>query len=269
MIEENQVPVLTDMGKIQSLNLSPEDFFILSRVNGVITVKEISQMVGFPIEKTIATLQKLLDNNVLSFKEKEEKKIVAKKTSLMDVLEEEEKDPVLSKILRATRNRVMLMLDGLDKKNHFEVLDVSPRAGSEEVHASYLKLVKEFHPDRLYGKELGHYKQKFEKIFDRVQEAYQEIYDEQKRAAYIHALKKPKGSAEAAKPKYEYKKPKPKVELRFADADGQFEMGKTEEKRGNLQAAMNFYQMAMNLNPKRKEYEDAYNRVRKLMREGF
>ena len=71
------------------------------------------------------------------------------------------------------------------------------------------------------------------------------------------------------KSKYGYKKPAPKVELRFADADSQYEMGLKEEKKGNLQTALNFYQMAVNLNPQRKQFEEAFIRVRKLMREGY
>ena len=77
------------------------------------------------------------------------------------------------------------------------------------------------------------------------------------------------GKKKEEKPKYEYKRPPPDTKLHFADADTQFEMGVKEEKKGNLQAALNFYQMAMNLNPQRKAFEEAFFRVRKLMREGF
>ena len=70
------------------------------------------------------------------------------------------------------------------------------------------------------------------------------------------------------KSEYEYKRPKETVTFRFADAVSQFEMGEVEEKKGNLPAAMNFYQMAMNLDPQQKAYEEAYRRVQKMIKQG-
>lgn len=273
MIEEQNIPVLLDGVQFESLSLTPEDFFVLSRINGVLTVKEISQMVGFPLDKTTACMQKFVENKVIQFKSKDEKKKkpVSDHPTIGQELDVEDQDPILSLIPRTFRNRIQLLSSDLDKKNFFEILEVSPSADGEEIHKSYLKLVKEFHPDSLRGKDAGHYKQKMEKLFDKIQEAYQEIHPDGKRATYLHSLvegRRTTKKVEEKKSGYEYKKPV-KTELKFADADTQFEMGRKEEKKGNLQAAMNFYQMAMNLNPQRKAYEEAFFRVRKLMREGF
>lgn len=275
MIDELQIPVLLDGVKFESLALTPEDFFVLSRINGVLSVKEISQMVGFPIDKTAACMQKFLDNKVINIKSKEEKKkkTVSETPTMGQELDKEDDDSVLSQIPRTFRNRMLLMWDGLDKKNYFEILEVTPSADADEIQKNYLKLVKEFHPDSLRGKESGHYKQKMEKIFDKIQEAYQEIHPDGKRATYLHSLvdgsRTTKKKEDPKKEKYEYKRPAPTTKLHFADADTQFDMGQKEEKKGNLQAAMNFYQMAMNLNPQRKAFEEAFFRVRKLLREGF
>jgi len=280
MIDENQIPVLGSVAGLEKLQLTPEQVFVLSRINGSMTIKQISQMVGFPVEKTIQHIQKLFENNVVTMKDapapkKEEpkKKVDAKNQPIIQVLEDEEKDPILSKIPRPFRNRVLMIYQDLDKMNFFEVLEVTPSANADEIHKNYLRLVKEFHPDSFRGQEVGHYKQKVERIFGKIQEGYQEIHADSKRAAYLHQLmedrRTTKDDHKTPKNKYEYKKPPPKVELRFADADSQYEMGLKEEKKGNMQAALNFYQMAMNLNPQRKAYEDAFYRVRKLMREGF
>ena len=232
MIEEQQIPALIDGINFESLSLTPEDFFVLSRINGLLTVKEISQMVGFPIEKTLACMRKFLDNKVISFKVKEEKTkpVVSEQSSFVQILDREDKDPALSQIPRTFRNRLLLFWDGLEKKNFFEILEVTPSSEADDIHKSYLRLVKDFHPDSLHGKESGHYKEKMEKIFEKIQEAYQEIHQDSKRAVYLHTLmdgrrtSKPKEE----KPKYEYKRPPPKnVELKFADADTQFQMGVT------------------------------------------
>ncbi len=278
MIDENQIPVLGSTVGLEKLNLTPEEFFVLSRINGNMTVKQISQMIGFTMEKTEGFLQKLLDNQVITLKDsvkKEEpkKKVDAKNQPIIQVLDEEDKDPILSKIPRSFRNRILLISQNLDNANFFEILEVTPSATAEEIHKNYLRLVKEFHPDSFRGQDAGYYRQKVERIFGRVQEGYQEIHSDAKRASYLHHLMESrrtmKDDHKTPKSKYEYKVPKKNVEFKFADADTQFEMGLKEEKKGNLQGALNFYQMAINLNPQRKAYEEAFFRVRKLMREGF
>lgn len=278
MIDENQIPILGSTGGIEKLNLSPEEFFVLSRINGTITIKQINQMVGFSIEKTLGFMQKFLDNQIVTFKESEEKKkkpeTAPQAPNMLQILDQEDQDPVLSLIPRTFRNRVLLISEGLDKMNFFEILEVTPSSDATEIHTNYLRLVKEFHPDSLRGKDPGHYKRKLEKIFEKIQEGYQAIHSDSSRANYLHELMEGRRSkkdkdGKGSKSKYEYKVPKKDVEFKFADADTQFEMGKKEEKRGNLQAALNFYQMAINLAPQKKSYEEAYHRVRKLMREGF
>lgn len=280
MIDENQIPILGSVVSLETLKLTPEEVFVLSRINGNMTIKQISQMIGFPIDKTMAHVQKLLDNQVITFKNKEVKKertsppkVEPKSQTILSLLDEEDKDPVLGQIPRQFRQRVLLIMQELEKMNFFEALEVTPSASSQEIHKNYLRLVKEFHPDSFRGKNPGHYQRKVERIFEKIQEGYQEIHVDSKRASYLHQLmenrRTMKDDHKTPKSKYEYKKPAPKVELRFADADSQYEMGLKEEKKGNLQTALNFYQMAVNLNPQRKQFEEAFIRVRKLMREGY
>lgn len=278
MINENQIPVMEKTSSFQELKLTPEDFFILSRINGALTVKQIVQIVGFPFEKVSLSLQKLLDQQVISIKQEDtdEKKIKqpieGHHPSMIELLDQEDKDPILSKIPRSFRNRILLQFQELPKMNYFEMLEVSPSATSEEIQNSYLRLVKEFHPDRMRGQEAGHYKQKLESIFDKIQEASQKIRHDNQRAAYLHSLMEARRTTKdpnEGKAKSEYRLPRKNTKLHFANADSQYEMGIKEEKKGNLQSALNFYQMAISLNPQRKIFEDAYHRVRKLLREGY
>jgi DnaJ-domain-containing protein 1 len=278
MIDENQIPVLGSTAGLEKLNLTPEEFFVLSRINGSMTVKKISQMIGFTAEKTQEVLQKLHDNHVIIFKnsakkDEPKKKIDSKNQPILQVLDEEDKDPVLSQIPRSFRNRILLISQDLDNANFFEILEVTPSSNADEIQKNYLRLVKEFHPDSFRAQEAGYYKQKVEKIFGKIQEGYQEIHSDAKRAAYLHHLMENRRTLKdvhkTSKSKYEYKIPQKKIEVKFADADSQHDMGLKEEKKGNLQAALNFYQMAVNLNPQRKEFEEAFFRVRKLIREGF
>ncbi|MEY3692123.1 MAG: chaperone protein DnaJ, partial [Bacillota bacterium] len=63
------------------------------------------------------------------------------------------------------------------KRDFYEVLGVSKNASKDDIKAAYRKLAKQFHPDINKAPDA-------EKKFKEVQEAYDVLYDDQKKAAY-------------------------------------------------------------------------------------
>lgn len=63
------------------------------------------------------------------------------------------------------------------KRDYYEVLGVSKTASKDEIKSAYRKLAKKYHPD--LNKEPG-----AEEKFKEVQEAYDVLYDDNKRATY-------------------------------------------------------------------------------------
>ena len=62
------------------------------------------------------------------------------------------------------------------KRDFYEVLGVNKSASKDEIKSAYRKLAKKYHPD---NKETGD-----EAKFKEIQEAYDILYDDQKRSAY-------------------------------------------------------------------------------------
>ena len=64
-----------------------------------------------------------------------------------------------------------------NKRDYYEVLGISKSASIDEIKSSYRKLAKKYHPD--LNKEPG-----ADEKFKEVQEAYDVLSDEKKRARY-------------------------------------------------------------------------------------
>jgi tetratricopeptide (TPR) repeat protein len=98
----------------------------------------------------------------------------------VDAAESEEVD------LPAERKKEILDLErGLDRLNHFEVLGLMAGASAEEVKQAYYAASRRYHPDRYFGKNIGSFRGRVDRIFKRVSDAYHTLSDDQKRAAYL------------------------------------------------------------------------------------
>ena len=82
-----------------------------------------------------------------------------------------------------------------EKRDYYEVLGVNKNASKDDIKSAYRKLAKKYHPD---NKETGD-----EVKFKEIQEAYDILYDDQKRSAYDqfgHAAFEQAGSNPGANP---------------------------------------------------------------------
>jgi len=73
------------------------------------------------------------------------------------------------------------------KKDHYATLGITPQASRDQVKAGFLGLAKTFHPDRL-PPSLPHLKQKISTVFEAIREAYETLYDDNRRTAYTATL---------------------------------------------------------------------------------
>lgn len=88
-----------------------------------------------------------------------------------------------------TRKRTILDLHHkLDAMSHYELLGVSPTANKKAVKSAYFGVVSTFHPDKYYGKSLGSFKPKLERIFQRVTQAHDTLTQPKLREEYDRFL---------------------------------------------------------------------------------
>jgi curved DNA-binding protein CbpA len=82
------------------------------------------------------------------------------------------------------RKRILDTYSQLEALDYYALLGVSRDAPKDEIRAAYFRLSKVFHPDTMFGKNLGSFKPKMEKVFQCLTEAYETLGRKKKREAY-------------------------------------------------------------------------------------
>src|SRR5690606_6038657 len=72
----------------------------------------------------------------------------------------------------------------LEELTHYQLLGVAPDAEKKTIKAAYYEVVNVFHPDRYFGKQLGGFKPKLERVFARMTEAHEVLTRTTTRAEY-------------------------------------------------------------------------------------
>jgi tetratricopeptide (TPR) repeat protein len=138
-------------------------------------------------------------------------------------------------------------------KDHYVTLGVKPASDESEIRKAYYALARNFHPDR-FGRELeGPDRELIEALFSRIGEAFGVLSDEEQRKGYDERLK----SGALAAEKEENKKPVDKKEL----ARESHEKGRALLASGDRGRALHFLEHAVATDPDGWEYRMALARL--------
>jgi len=191
-----------------------EDYFVWTRLDGRTSLREVILMVGLGIEKSIGILRKLRRSGaVLMPGEKPGSASRAAAAPVPSATEKsapvaaerdtEDLEPVDLGALTPDEERTLaedVALEEREKRriiqlmrlvaggDSFAVLGVPRTADTRDLRRAYYRLSKEFHPDRHYKQDLGSFGPLLSVIFRTATEAFQELSDEEGRAAHLAAL---------------------------------------------------------------------------------
>ena len=190
-------PRLLDGIDLRSLPLTPEDAFVLSRVDGHASEADIAMATGLDAGIVRAALEKLANLGALRYGTETSNVVIRPQVAvprtssgafhigpivetrsdssdahpaaaLYDPSELDEAVDLSSDLKR----RVLDLYYRLDQLSHYELLGSDQRADKKALKAAYFELVNFLHPDRYFGKNLGTFKPKLERLFTRVTEAH-------------------------------------------------------------------------------------------------
>jgi curved DNA-binding protein CbpA len=188
-------PRLLDGVDLRALPLTPEDAFVLSRVDGSASEDDIAMATGLDLNVVRGALEKLASLGALRYGTETSNVVVRPQpvrttsgafhigpivetrssssdghpaAALYDPSELDEAVDVPSDLKR----RILDTYYRLEQLSHYELLEVDQQADKKAIKAAYFQLVNFLHPDRYFGKNLGSFKPKLERLFTRVTEAH-------------------------------------------------------------------------------------------------
>jgi tetratricopeptide (TPR) repeat protein len=215
---------------VQKLTLSPIDGFLLSRIDGVMTAREIFQITPLAEEDTERSLFALLCTGTLEYvprtatwraraaaaaqtgsqgdapapapapaPEPAAPQTPTSKSDAGKSLKEETEREDARLATEARRREILEAFESLQGRDHFEVLGIERKATENEVKEAYFRLARRFHPDTPLDPALQDLRGKRESVFLRLGAAYETLRNAPARAQYERMMdpRSPRRHAEA------------------------------------------------------------------------
>jgi curved DNA-binding protein CbpA len=203
--DPNRLPRLVEGLDLRALPISPAEAFVLSRVDGASSEAEIAAATGLEAEQVTLTLARLAELGAVRFETATSERprpirssTPASRVSLrpavetkVQISERPNATPYDPKELEEPadleperKRRILDLFYTLDRLTHYQLLEVDPNADKRAIKARYYEIVNLFHPDRYFGRALGSFKPKLERIFQRVTEAHDVLTRSEARAEY-------------------------------------------------------------------------------------
>jgi tetratricopeptide (TPR) repeat protein len=192
--------------RFQKVTLSPADGYVLSRVDGSVSAREIVQMNPASPEETMKSLYGLLCTGILEYltlppktppKPEARKPAAAPRPAATPAVERPAPGagpvpapapPVPStpppQAADPRRQEILDAFEGLKAQNHFEALGIPKASGEAQVKEAYFRLAKRFHPDAHHDPALADMADKLEAVFIRLGQAYEVLRNPRSRSSY-------------------------------------------------------------------------------------
>jgi curved DNA-binding protein CbpA len=209
--EARIVPQRTGDIDPSSVQLSPEEAFLLFKVDGVSSMQLLIQTSGFALDRGRALFESLRDKGLVGWDSGKRRTMEELKPSCAAAPEPQsaagsvpeaapDKEPWLCMAFdealleekvdldEKTRRKILYLHQKMGELTHYQVLEVERRADARTIKRAYFDISRQYHPDTYFRKELGSYKSKVEDIFKRITQAYDALSNEESRRAYDQTL---------------------------------------------------------------------------------
>lgn len=205
----SRLPRLLPGTDLRGLSISPAEAFVVSRIDGATSIQEIAEETGKPVEEVVELLERLVLLGAVTLDEparpveraRRESPAPAARPSgqlrLGPIVETsaDVKHPAASlydpaeldedvEIEVSRRRQILDLFYRLDQLTHYQVFGVAANADKKAIKEAYFEIVNVYHPDRYFGKRVGSFKAKLERVFSRLTQSYDVLSRNASRAEY-------------------------------------------------------------------------------------
>ncbi len=193
------------------VSLTPHEGFVLSRVDGQSSVRDVLAVTPLPEEETLRCLYALISAGFLEFGAKGRDLTPSKpfrRVFEMPLLFSSESAPTRAPEAESAataeekriRQEILAKHESLSGSTFYDCLGVKPMAKDSEIRRAYLSLVKKYHPDRHGSENVRDLHLLLHEILAKATEAYEALYSPTTRRCYDQSLRTeaPRGEVMAA-----------------------------------------------------------------------
>lgn len=177
--------------RFQDISLQPEEAFVLSRVDGSQTPRDIFAVSPLSEEQTARTLVGLLEAELVEPEGTDVIEPIATETAPSEAGEPEEEDDIdTSQTLRQGERRererasVELLYQEIQFQDHWQVLKIDREASTETIKEAFFRGAKHYHPDKFRHITEPEFQEKLSFIFRRINEAYETLSSDESKQRY-------------------------------------------------------------------------------------
>jgi hypothetical protein len=188
MGDGHRVPILaTDpMSRYQYLPLTPQEAYLLSRIDGILDVDSLLKIAGASRQATAKILYGLVSCGIVEWKQDGAQRPVSGRGGFHGLnvevaAEPADRSPGHAELVKNTYRRI-------DWLSHYELLGVPRDAAPEKIAEAYFERSRLFHPDLRHREDLAKFEKELSAVFERMKTAYETLSDPDKRALYDHDM---------------------------------------------------------------------------------
>jgi len=184
----HRVPILaTDpMSRYQYLPLTPQEAYLLSRIDGILDVDSLLKIAGASRVATGKILYGLISCGIVEWKQEGAERPPSGRGGFHGLnvelaAEPTDRSPGHAELVKNTYRRI-------DWLTHYELLGVARNAPPERISEAYFERSRLFHPDLRHREDLAKFERELTAVFERMKKAYESLSDAESRALYDQSL---------------------------------------------------------------------------------
>lgn len=173
------------MSRYQYLPLTPQEAYLLSRIDGVFDLDSLLKIGGTSRGGTSKTLYALLSCGIVEWRESPVRRGDSRGgfegLNVEVSAQPAERSPGHAELVKNTYRRI-------DWLSHYELLGVRSDATPEQINQAYFERSRLFHPDLRHREDLARFEKELTAVFERLKIAYESLADADRRAEYDASL---------------------------------------------------------------------------------